>query len=162
MNTTEVSESTLVEIVESVWSTVLGLPVALRNDPQHVQNARGLAVCIHIVGTWNGTVMYLPTESFSRRAAAIMLDLPMESVSTDDIHDAAAELCNIVAGSLKGVLPGPSSLSLPTVAEGADYEVRIRKSRPLMRLCFRCESETLQVVVLQSESNAVQRLAKDI
>jgi hypothetical protein len=41
-----------------------------------------------------------------------------------------------------------------TIAEGADYEVRIRKSRPLLRLCFRCESETLQVVVLESDSNA--------
>jgi chemotaxis protein CheX len=149
-NTLEVSDATLAEIIESVWSTVLGLPVSLRNDPLCVQNARGLAVCVHIVGAWNGTVLYLPTEQFARASAALMLNVPIDTVSTDDIHDAAAELCNIVAGSLKGVLPGPSSLSLPMVAEGANYEVRIRKSRPLLRACFRCEGETLQVAVLES------------
>ena len=152
MNSTDVTDETLVEIVDTVWTTVLGLPVAQRNDPLCVQNARGLAVCVHIVGTWNGTVMYLPTEEFARRSAAIMLAVPVESVSTDDIHDAAAELCNIVAGSLKGVLPGPSSLSLPTVAEGANYEVRIRKARPLLRSSFRCDGETLQIAVLESDN----------
>lgn len=151
MNATDVSNDTLVEIIETVWTTVLGLPTTQRTDPLCVQSARGLAVCVHIVGTWNGTVMYLPTEEFARRSAAIMLDVPIESVTTDDIHDAAAELCNIVAGSLKGVLPGPSSLSLPTVAEGANYEVRIRKARPLLRSAFRCEGETLQVAVLESD-----------
>lgn len=152
MTVTDVTDATLTEIIETVWSTVLSLPVAHRNDPLCVQNARGLAVCVHIVGTWNGTVLYLPTEEFARRAAAIMLDVPLESVTTDDIHDAAAELCNIVAGSLKGVLPGPSSLSLPTVAEGANYEVRVRKARPMLRACFRCEGETLQVAVLESDT----------
>lgn len=154
MNVTDVSDATLVEIIELVWSTVLGLPIVQRNDPLCVQNARGLAVCVHIVGTWNGTVLYLPTEEFARRAAAVMLAVPVEEVTTDDIHDAAAELCNIVAGSLKGVLPGPSSLSLPTVAEGANYEVRVRKARPLLRSCFRCGGETLQVAVLESDSSA--------
>jgi len=152
MNATEVTDETLVEIIETVWTTVLGLPVTQRNDPLCVQNARGLAVCVHIVGAWNGTVLYLPTEAFARRAAALMLAVPEEAVTTDDVHDAAAELCNIVAGSLKGVLPGPSSLSLPTVAEGANYEVRIRKARPLLRCCFRCEGETLQIAVLESDS----------
>jgi len=153
MTTTDVTDATLVEIIESVWTTVLGLPVAIRNDPLCVQNSRGLAVCVHIVGTWNGTVLYLPTEEFARRSAALMLDVPVDSVTTDDIHDAAAELCNIIAGSLKGVLPGPSSLSLPTVAEGANYEVRVRKSHPVLRTCFRCDGETLQVVVLQSDAS---------
>ncbi len=151
MQTTDVTDATLIEIVESVWSTVLGLPISLRTDPLCVQSSRGLAVCVHIVGTWNGTVIYLPTEEFARRSAAAMLDMPLESVTTDDVHDAAAELCNIVAGSLKGVLPGPSSLSLPTVADGANYEVRIRKSRTRWKASFRCEGETLQFAVLESD-----------
>lgn len=151
MNAVDVTEATLVEVIESVWSAVLGLPIVLRSDPQFTQNARGLAVCVHVVGAWNGTVMYLPTESFARRAASLMLDQPPETVTVDDIHDAAAELCNIVAGSVKSVLPGPASLSLPTVAEGADYEVRVRGSRPLLRLNFRCEGENVQVLVLEAK-----------
>ena len=153
MITTQITEATLAEIVESVWTTMLGLPVVPRNDPQFVQSARGLAVSVHIVGSWNGTVLYLPTEAFARRAASLMLATPIEQVTTDDLHDAAAELCNIIAGSVKSILPGPSSLSLPTVAEGADYEVRVRHSRMLSRLTFRSEGETLQVLVLEANKN---------
>src|SRR5262249_55469892 len=56
METIEVTDATLLEIVETIWTTVLGLPVVPRTDPQCVQNSRGLAVSVHIVGTWNGTV----------------------------------------------------------------------------------------------------------
>jgi chemotaxis protein CheX len=145
------SNDMLVEIIESVWAAVLGLPISTSAEPNFRQSPRALSASVNIVGGWNGAVLYLPTEAFARRCAAIMFNVAPEAVTRDDIHDAAAELCNMLAGGLKSILPGPSSLSLPLVAEGADYVVRIRRSRQLLRLPFTCDGETLECIVLEAE-----------
>ncbi|TIC83622.1 chemotaxis protein CheX [Nocardioides sp. GY 10113] len=41
-----------------------------------------------------------------------------EPLDDADLADAVGELVNMVGGSLKSILPGPSALSLPTVAAG--------------------------------------------
>ena len=48
-----------------------------------------------------------------------MFDVEIEEVSPADVLDAVGELVNIVGGNLKGMLPSPTGLSLPSVTDGA-------------------------------------------
>ncbi len=47
-----------------------------------------------------------------------MFDAAVEDVSPADVLDAVGELVNIVGGNLKGMLPSPTGLSLPSVTDG--------------------------------------------
>ena len=72
-------------------------------------------------------------------------------VTPEEIRDAAGELANITAGSIKVLLPAPSHLSLPIAADGTDYKVRIKGSRRLLQAAFDHSGEGLLVTILERE-----------
>jgi chemotaxis protein CheX len=73
---------------------------------------------VFISGTWDGLVSLTCSPLAAARAAALMFDAEVESVSQADVLDAVGELVNIVGGNLKGMLPSPTGLSLPSVTDG--------------------------------------------
>jgi len=75
---------------------------------------------------------------------------PPESVD-DDVRDVIGELANMIGGNLKsGMAPGVR-LSMPTVMEGNDYDVRVCGSQLLERLAFQCEDGDFFVTVLSTK-----------
>lgn len=144
-----VNESMLAEIVESVWQTVLELPIQAEVSPESEPVTPDLSVCVHIAGAWHGAVLFWPTDRFARRAAAILFAIPEESVEFSDIQDGMAELANMVAGNVKSVLPGPSALSLPTVTRGPEHEVFVRRTRLAAQLHFTSAGESLSIRLLE-------------
>jgi chemotaxis protein CheX len=147
-----ISPQSIVEVIESVFSAMLYLPVVQVRDESAVRNCPQLAAHIHIAGAWNGTVLLVCSERFGRRAAAVMLDAAPADVTLGDLHDAVAELANIVGGGIKSLLPGPSTLSLPTVTCGSHFNVHIPRTRQLARLEFTSENEPIQVRLLMAAS----------
>lgn len=147
MQATLISEEQLLEVVESIWDSMLGLPVSLRGSEGLVRDAAGLTACVQISGAWNGVVLFLPTERFARRATTIML--AEDELETVDVLDAVAELCNMVGGGIKTLLPGPSQLSLPTIMQGTQYALHMPRTRLIAQLKFTCESQTQEIRVLE-------------
>jgi chemotaxis protein CheX len=162
MQATMLDQATLEQIVETVWSTMLQAPIRslgptadLATESSASRPAAGeaapLTACVHIAGEWNGSVLLIPSQQFCRRAASIMLAIDAETASSADLQDCVAELCNIIGGGVKSIVPGPSSLSLPTVAFGSDYGLRIRRTQILADLTFESFGETLRLRVLEGE-----------
>src|SRR5688572_16659919 len=108
----------LQELVESAFSAMLSLPVCDASPAASEGAVPLLAASVAIAGTYNGTVLFTCTEQFGRRAASILLGVEPAEVTLSDIHDTVAELSNIFGGGIKSILPGPSNLSLPSVAHG--------------------------------------------
>jgi chemotaxis protein CheX len=154
VRTTAITEETLAQIVESVCRAVLGLPIEPLATPALTDATPDLSACVHITGAWNGAVLFWPTDRFAVQTAATLLAIPESEVAVADVHDSMAELCNIIAGNLKSVLPGPSALSLPTVTRGINHEVFVRRTRSLARLAFFCASEPLSVQLLEGVVSA--------
>lgn len=148
MNATQVGPDQLFEIVEAIWTSMIGLPVTAANGEYRVHDAHALTACIQISGMWNGCVLLLPTEAFARRAASLMLDVPEEQIKAVDMLDTVAELCNMIGGGVKSLMPGHCSLSLPTVMQGQNYALRVPKTRLVAALSFACDAEPLEVRVL--------------
>jgi CheY-specific phosphatase CheX len=52
------------------------------------------------------------------------MDVP-PPVSLEDARDGLGELCNVLAGNLKPMLPAGVGISAPSVVAGADYSLRL-------------------------------------
>jgi chemotaxis protein CheX len=111
------TEDVVTEITSSVWSAFLSgsddiIPLAV------VPSDSSLTGTVFISGQWNGLVSLTCSSVAATRAASLMFDADLEKVSPADVLDAVGELVNIVGGNLKGMLPSPTGLSLPSVTDG--------------------------------------------
>ena len=109
------TSETLVEITREIWTALLA-------DEGHLLpggvGGGEISAAVSLTGACNGTACLTCSRGAARRAASLMFELPDEELTGDEIDDAMGELINVVGGNIKGVLPGPTSLSLPSVQEG--------------------------------------------
>ena len=117
--TSTLTTETIVEMTQEIWS-------ALLSDEGHLLPGGGdggeLSATVSITGAWNGTACLACSESAARHAARVMFEMTDDELTEAEIRDAIGELINVVGGNIKGILPGPTELSLPTVHDGA-FEV---------------------------------------
>jgi CheY-specific phosphatase CheX len=66
----------------------------------------------------------------------------------DDVRDVLGELANMIGGNMKCCMPTGVRLSMPTVMEGRDYDMRICGSQILERVAFQCAEGHFWVTVL--------------
>jgi chemotaxis protein CheX len=111
----------------------------------------GVVGCVQVVGAWEGAIRLDLSPALATKAAAAFSGLQPAEVTPEEIRDAAGELANITAGSIKVLLPAPSHLSLPIAADGTDYKVRIKGSRRLLQAAFDHSGEGLLVTILERE-----------
>ncbi len=113
--TSALTSETLVEMTQEIWTVLLSDEGDLL--PGGVDGGE-MSATISLSGAWNGTACLTCSRSAARRAASLMFELPDDELSGDEIADALGELINVVGGNIKGILPGPTDLSLPTLHEG--------------------------------------------
>jgi chemotaxis protein CheX len=105
-------------IMDDCWSTFLSNveplePVAPSELPVHWTAA------ITVSGGWQALVLMQFSETAAHEIARRMLGLGADEVPVlDDLTDSLGELVNVIGGNVKSLMPGPSQLSLPLVAQG--------------------------------------------
>jgi chemotaxis protein CheX len=104
---------------------------------------------VNIGGAWEGTVLLEVSDTLSQRFAATMLGMN-EEVSFPDVADSLGELTNMVGGNIKSLLPAPSSLSIPAVAEGSDYSIWAPGTDLLAQVTLSCDGEPMLITVRQA------------
>jgi CheY-specific phosphatase CheX len=114
-----------------------------------LEDGVGVVGCVQIVGAWEGAIRLDLSPALATKAAAAFTGMQPAEVTPDEIRDAAGELANITAGSIKILLPAPCHLSLPVATDGTDYKVRIKGSRRLLQMAFDHSGERLRVTVLE-------------
>ncbi|KRB79949.1 hypothetical protein ASE01_00075 [Nocardioides sp. Root190] len=110
-------------VTEDVWLSLLGeqeVLVPRLVPPGTPFDALGVwSAVASISGGWQGVVTIELADSVARPVTAHMLDIPAGTDATDsDVADAVGELVNMIGGNIKSLMPGPSALSLPSVAAG--------------------------------------------
>jgi chemotaxis protein CheX len=76
-----------------------------------------------------------------------MFELAADEISPSEISDALGEIANMMGGNVKALLPGPATLSLPSVTEGSDYSITVPGAALACELHLECEGEPLSVRV---------------
>lgn len=144
------SDSTLRELVAMICQTTLERGAEQLPEPLAVAGQTGyLTACVQIAGTWQGAVTIACSDAFARQTASAMFALAPESVTVADARDALGELTNILGGNLKSILPGPSFLSLPIVADGSNHALRVLESRVLLEESYQCDGLPFHIAVLE-------------
>ncbi len=138
------------EAIVSVWTTMLGIDLergeAIAFDRVEPDYMTG---CIQITGAWQGAVTLDCSIGLARQIAAVMFGVEVFETDPDQVSDALGEFTNIISGNIKSLLPEPSSLSLPAVAEGADCYFRVIGARTVAKLCFTHNHQPFQVTVVE-------------
>jgi len=149
----EFAEQDIYQVIESIWSSVLGLDVtrsdeAMASDWEQEAKVIG---CVQITGDWEGAVMLKCPTELARLAGAIMFGVEIESGTADEAEDALGELTNMIAGNLKALMPGICYLSLPIVVNGLDYRTIIPGSRVLIQVALQCRKKPFKVMLLERD-----------
>ncbi len=134
-------EEEIDQITRLIWQSLLSLDVERLEVPPP---DRGPAVqgTVAISGAWTGVLVLRFASELARWATAIMLETDLASVSEEEMHDAIAELTNMIGGNLKSHLPQPSTMSIPEVETARG---RSRAHDVLGQVNFACADHTLTV-----------------
>lgn len=133
------------DIERDIWSSTLGLDV-YAGEPRPSLLKGGLRACVHITGSWRGTIALACSQKLAERVARAMFELDDETTH-EQRDDALCELANMTGGNVKALLPAPCFLSLPAVVEGADGTIRFPRSVVVGQVHLDCEGEPLVVSV---------------
>lgn len=141
-------EEQITEITQMVFTTVLGLD-AVPDDGDAPSASGMLAGIVQITGAFQGMVTITCSPALASHAAAILFDVPDGAATRSDTHDALSELINITGGNLKPLVPGPSKLSLPCIADGGSAD-DFAPGKLLGRVRFACMGQPVEVALLES------------
>lgn len=111
-------DDALEQIAVSVLGTMLDIDAA-RGDASTFFEPNSVTSAISIRGGFDGEVRLTFSHDLALASAAAMFRVAQDQVTSEDIRDMATEVANMIGGNLKSVLPGPSSLSLPVIADTA-------------------------------------------
>ncbi len=150
----EVLESQdVVSVVQDVFTSLLGLEIVSdEDDAPVVEPSKKVSTTVGIAGDWNGTLTMECDSDTACLLSSAMLGTDLDTDLTDDVKDVLGELVNIMAGNVKGTLPGQSKLSLPLIVEGNDYHVGILNGKVLMKKRLSCQGKTVTIAVVVREA----------
>jgi CheY-specific phosphatase CheX len=101
-------ERILVQLMTSVWETILQLPILVRDghDGDEVRSGDLPLVTgrIQIAGAWEGTVAMTASRSFAATCAGIMHGRQPEALTEAEARDGWGELVTMVGGNLKSLV----------------------------------------------------------
>ncbi len=146
----ELTEADIHALVEEIWASYLMLDVVPAPAPG--SEGQSLSALIHIHGSWEGTVILHCTRALSEQIAGAMFAVDPGELTDDEIGDAVGEIVNMLGGSVKSLVDGPASLSLPTVIGGAQYVVQIPGSTVLNEVWCTTGDQPMVVSILQRAS----------
>lgn len=146
----QISFSDVQELTHDIWSTMAGTELTPAAGDVPINKLDGYIVAsVQIIGTMQHVVRLDLDTSLVREAAASLLGLTAEELTMEDIRDAAGELANMTGGSLKALLPAPSSLTIPSVVVGTDYEFTVPHGDRIVEYDFVSSSGNMKLCIME-------------
>lgn len=155
-----ISNEDIVTIVQSILATTLELESFACERISTNSSNKNVSGCIQISGEWQGAVVIQSPEGLAKTVASRFFELNDQNVSEDDLRDAFAELTNMIGGNIKGQVPCPSFLSIPSVTTGQDFDFHLPNAVLLRDLDVQCEGEKLRIMMFEEDKSQPSRLAQ--
>jgi chemotaxis protein CheX len=140
------------QVTKTVWMALVEEELVPASEEQSTLSGRFLTGCVQITGEWEGAIVVSCSYNLAMSTTAFMFDMGVDEVTREELQDAVGELANMVGGSLKGLVPGPSRLSLPTVVDGSDYSTKIPGAKQEVQAALVSSGEPLIVTVMRRVS----------
>lgn len=127
------------EVVEDLTRLVFETVVGRTATRDESQPNSPRAYTVEVLGAWTGSISVEASDELARLVTRSMFDCL--DAPPDDVRDAMCELANVIGGNLKGLMPGPSALSVPRVTAGESAPSDAKQ------LLFSCAGEPFSVTV---------------
>ena len=147
------SPSDVEQVTRTVWMALVEQELETAPEGEGTLSGRFLTGCVQITGEWEGAIVVSCSFNLAMSTTAFMFDMDVSEVDREELQDAVGELANMVGGSLKGLVPGPSRLSLPTVVDGSDYSTKIPGAKQEVQAALTAGGEPLIVTVMRRVSS---------
>ncbi|MCB1920679.1 MAG: chemotaxis protein CheX [Candidatus Competibacteraceae bacterium] len=147
------SANVLLELAESIWSSLLELDIQRSDDPvtEWPCDQPLLTGRVVVDGDWQGSILLVCPKAIACKAAAAMFGVSPSEVAETDLSDAMGELTHMLSGNLKSLLPTPCRLSQPSVGEG--YNITTEE-RIMGQVFLRSEGLPLQIILFEREKKS--------
>ncbi len=145
----EVTADQITEIAQEVFESFLSLallPHPLGDDAPALTGTT-MTGCVHVSGEWNGSVFLTCALATAEGAAEAMFAADPGTLAPEEVSDALGELTNMIGGNVKSLLPAPSRLSVPSIAQGESYSVRVPGAVLLHRVVLVCAPGPVHISV---------------
>ena len=143
-------------IVQTIFSTMLDLPVEVVEEHQPALGDR-VTSSVYLEGNWNGAVAMQCSREQACQFAAQFLCIDAPAEVNDDVRDVMGEIANMIGGNFKATMGADVRLSLPSVIDGSDYEIRVCGSATREEVWFSCEGGEFCVSVLTNQGSRTPR-----
>ncbi len=143
-------------IMDMVWSSTIGEPLMPMKTGQRPPPPLYTA-CLQVAGTFEGTMLLEIPVQIGRNIAGLMFGLEPTAVSDAETRDAVGEIVNMIGGNVKVLLPGPSFISLPAVAEGSDYLFSLPGTVLVASENYECQGACIRFALFESSRCAAGR-----
>jgi chemotaxis protein CheX len=147
-NLTELDEGDVYTICREVWESYIDPYLVPFQSTRQVADEERITGCVLVSGQWQGAVVVECSDELATRAAAIVYSCPADELTHDEIVDAVGEFANMIGGNIKSLLPGPSTLSTPTVTDGPAYLLRVPNALPMLTFDLSWNNEPFAISVL--------------
>jgi chemotaxis protein CheX len=141
----------LMQIVLSVFETMMGLEAEESNDPW-APTEQWWTAAVYLSGEWNGAVHVECDQQQACRFAGRFLSIDPAEAAEEMVRDVLGELANMIGGNLKSALMSGIRLSLPSIVSGSDYSVRVCGAAIRQRMAFQSVDGPFWVTVLTLQS----------
>ena len=147
--TATVSAADITSIAQDVWSSFLQMELETHplGHEAPALEGRTMTGTVHVSGEWSGSVFLEVPSDLAQVSAEAMFAADPGSLTGDEVCDALGELTNMVGGNIKSLLPAPSKLSIPSVAEGVSYTVRVPGAVLVEKVALVCAGGPLHISV---------------
>jgi chemotaxis protein CheX len=148
----EPSLDDITALTQQVCESVLGMSAEFL-DGAPVPPRTEVMACVQITGGWQGAVVVTCPLEVAEAITAAMFELDPGAASQEELDDAMGEMANMIGGNIKGLLPGPSQLSLPTVAEGRNFSAAFPGAELAVEALYALEAGPLGIQVLRQDAH---------
>jgi chemotaxis protein CheX len=146
----KVSSDVVAQIVQSIFSTMMDIEVSTVDAPW-LSTGERLTSSVYLEGDWNGAVSLECTRQQACLFAGKLLSMDPPDAVDDDVRDVLGELANMIGGNIKSLMSTDVRLSMPSVIDGSNYEIRVCGSEVQERVGFSLPDGNFWVTICTKE-----------
>jgi CheY-specific phosphatase CheX len=152
----QLDEQSVIKANAQFWEQMLGMTLEPQPAAIAFDSLLGMGYAnghvmgrVQLSGAWRGLIEVRMAAGLAQLATATMMMQPIETVLEADILDAAKEIANMIAGSIKSSLPRPCAMHVPESSVEGGHGVYGMECSLVVE--FRHESGKLMVHILEQE-----------
>jgi len=148
----QLDEQSVINANSQFWEQMLAMTLEPLPRPAEFRVAAGHVLgSVTLGGVWKGRIEVRLAQGLAYHATAAMLMQPLETVVEADALDAAKEIANMIAGTIKSSLPRPCTMTVPESAIEAAAFLGPPPTGDSLAVAFRHAAGDLMVQILEME-----------